>query len=80
MQEREDLAATKEQEYEILTALKEAVAVEARYILDTLKEDPTKLHRTSILTLDRLVRSYLNLRKLWGADTKKVKIEIVEIE
>jgi len=72
--------SAKKQEHEILTNLKEAVAAETQHILDTLREDPTKLHRTSILTLDRLVRIYLNLRKLWGADTKEVKIEIVEVK
>jgi len=63
-----------------LAALKEAVAIQARHILDVLEEDPSKLHRTAILTLDRLVRIYLNLRKIYGADTKEVKIEIVEVE
>ena len=72
--------SAKKQEYEILTTIKEAVAAQAHHILNTIREDPTKLHRTSILTLDRLVRIYLNLRKLWGADTKGVKIEIVEVE
>jgi hypothetical protein len=69
-----------EQGHEVLGALKEAVTLQSRHILDTLKEDPSKLHRTAILTLDRLVRIYLNLRKLYGSDTKEVKIEIVEVE
>jgi hypothetical protein len=33
-----------------------------------------------MLSLDRTVRLYAVLRKLYGADTKEVKIEIVEAE
>jgi len=33
-----------------------------------------------MLSLDRTVRLYSVLRKLYGADTKEVKIEIVEVE
>ena len=60
--------------------MKEIISALIRHILEIVKEDPSKLHRTIMLSLDRTVRLYSMLRKLYGADTKGVKIEIVEVE
>jgi hypothetical protein len=68
------------QEHEDLAALKEIISALIHHILEIVKEDPSKLHRTTMLSLDRTVRLYSVLRKLYGADTKEVKIEIVEVE
>jgi hypothetical protein len=68
------------QEHEDLAALKEIISALIHHILEIVKEDPSKLHRTTMLSLDRTVRLYSILRKLYGADTKEVKIEIVEVE
>jgi hypothetical protein len=65
---------------EDLAALREIISVLIHHILNIVKEDPSKLHRTTMLSLDRTVRLYAVLRKLYGADTKEVKIEIVEAE
>jgi hypothetical protein len=67
-------------EHEDLAALKEIISALIHHILEIVKEDPSKLHRTTMLSLDRTVRLYSVLRKLYGADTKEVKIEIVEVE
>jgi hypothetical protein len=68
------------QEHEDLAALKEIISALIHHILEIVKDDPSKLHRTTMLSLDRTVRLYSILRKLYGADTKEVKIEIVEVE
>jgi hypothetical protein len=63
-----------------MAALKEIISALIHHILNIVKEDPSKLHRTTMLSLDRIVRIYIVFRKLHGADTKEVKIEIVETE
>jgi hypothetical protein len=63
-----------------MSALREIISALIRHILNIVKEDPSKLHRTTMLSLDRTVRLYAVLRKLYGVDTKEVKIEIVEAE
>jgi hypothetical protein len=62
-----------------LAALREIISALIHHILDIVREDPSKLHRTTMLSLDRTVRLYAILRKLYGADTKEVRIEIVEV-
>jgi len=63
-----------------MAALREIISALIRHILNIVKEDPSKLHRTTMLSLDRTVRLYAVLRKLYGVDTKEVKIEIAEVE
>ncbi len=67
------------QEHEDLEALKEIISLLIRHILEIIKTDPSKLHRTTMLSLDRTVRLYSILRKLYGADKKEIKIEIEEV-
>jgi hypothetical protein len=67
-------------EHEDMAALREIMSALIRHILNIVKEDPSKLHRTTMLSLDRTVRLYAVLRKLYGVDSKEVKIEIVEVE
>jgi hypothetical protein len=62
-----------------LVLLREIISTLIRHILNILKEDPSKLHRTTMMSLDRSVRLYALLRKLYGAETKEVKIEIEEV-
>jgi len=68
------------QGYEDLEALREIISALIEHILRIVKEDPSKLHRTTMLSLDRTVRLYAMLRKLYGSDTKEVKIIIEEVE
>ncbi len=67
------------QEHEDLSLLREIISTLIRHILNILQEDPTKLHRTTMMSLDRSVRLYALLRKLYGAEKKEVKIEIEEV-
>jgi len=64
---------------EDLALLREIISTLIRHILNILQEDPSKLHRTTMMSLDRSVRLYALLRKLYGAETKEVKIEIEEV-
>jgi len=67
------------QGHEDLVALREIISLLIRHILEIIKNDPSKLHRTTMLSLDRSVRLYAILRKLYGADTKEIKIQIEEV-
>ncbi len=67
------------QGHEDLEALKEIISLLIKHILEIIKNDPSKLHRTTMLSLDRSVRLYSILRKLYGADKKEIKIEIEEV-
>jgi hypothetical protein len=67
------------QGHDDLALLREIISTLIRHILNILKEDPSKLHRTTMMSLDRSVRLYALLRKLYGAETKEVKIEIEEV-
>lgn len=67
------------QGHDDLTLLREIISTLIRHILNILQEDPSKLHRTTMMSLDRSVRLYALLRKLYGAETKEVKIEIEEV-
>jgi len=67
------------QGHDDLVLLREIISTLIRHILNILKEDPSKLHRTTMMSLDRSVRLYALLRKLYGAETKEVKIEIEEV-
>jgi tRNA splicing ligase len=67
------------QGHEDLAALRVIISLLIRHILEIIKNDPSKLHRTTMLSLDRSVRLYAILRKLYGADTKEIKIQIEEV-
>jgi tRNA splicing ligase len=67
------------QGHEDLAALREIISLLIKHILEIIKNDPSKLHRTTMLSLDRSVRLYSILRKLYGADTKEIKIQIEEV-
>jgi len=67
------------QGHDDLALLREIISTLIRHILNILQEDPSKLHRTTMMSLDRSVRLYALLRKLYGAETKEVKIEIEEV-
>jgi hypothetical protein len=67
------------QEHEDLAALKEIISALIKHILNIVQNDPSKLHRTPILSLERSVKLYLVLRKLYGADEKELRIEIEEV-
>jgi hypothetical protein len=67
------------QGHDDLALLREIISTLIRHILNILQEDPSKLHRTTMMSLDRSVRLYALLRKLYGAETKDVKIEIEEV-
>jgi tRNA splicing ligase len=67
------------QGHEDLVALREIISLLIKHILEIIRNDPSKLHRTTMLSLDRSVRLYSILRKLYGADTKEIKIQIEEV-
>jgi len=62
--------------YSDLKRLKLAISRQIKYIADTIKENPNKLHRNATLALSRLLKTYLELRKLYAGDSKEVKITV----
>jgi hypothetical protein len=59
-----------------LKKLKLAISRQIKYIADTIKKNPSGLHRNATITLGRLLKTYLELRKLYAGDSKEVKITI----
>ena len=62
--------------YSDLKRLKQAISRQIKYIADTIKENPSGLHRNATLALSRMLKTYLELRKLYAGDSKEVKITI----
>ena len=62
--------------YSDLKRLKQAISRQIKYIADTIKKNPSGLHRNATITLGRLLKTYLELRKLYAGDSKEVKITI----
>jgi len=59
-----------------LKKLKVAISKQIKYITETIKTNPSGLHRNATITLTRLLKTYLELRKLYAGDSKEVKITI----
>lgn len=59
-----------------LKRLKLAISRQIKYIADTIKKNPNGLHRNATITLGRLLKTYLELRKLYAGDSKEVKITV----
>jgi hypothetical protein len=59
-----------------LKKLKLAISRQIKYIAETIKTNPSGLHRNATITLARLLKTYLELRKLYAGDSKEVKISI----
>jgi|YNPBryunderm2012_1023409.scaffolds.fasta_scaffold24329_2 hypothetical protein len=59
-----------------LKRLKLAISRQIKYIADTIKKNPSGLHRNATITLGRLLKTYLELRKLYAGDSKEVKITV----
>jgi hypothetical protein len=62
--------------YSDLKRLKQAISRQIKYIADTIKKNPSGLHRNATITLGRLLKTYLELRKLYAGDSKEVKITV----
>ncbi len=63
-----------------LKRLKLAISRQIKYIADTIKKNPGSLHRNATITLSRLLKTYLDMRRLYAGDSKEVKITIELVE
>jgi hypothetical protein len=45
-----------------------------------MREDPSKVTRNMTVGLDRFIRMYVTLIKLYGAEEKEVKIRIILVD
>jgi hypothetical protein len=59
-----------------LENLRTALSKQIEFIAQKIEEDPSKLHRSATLTAERLLKMYLQLRKLYAGDKKDVKITV----
>jgi hypothetical protein len=62
--------------HEDLENLRTALSKQIEFIAQKIEEDPGKLHRSATLTAERLLKIYLELRKLYAGDKKDVKITV----
>ncbi len=59
-----------------LKRLKKAISKQIKFVSDIISKDPSNLHRSQVLALERLLRIYLQIRKLYAGDSKEVKITV----
>ncbi len=45
-----------------------------------MREDPSNVTRNMTVGLDRFIRMYVTLTKLYGAEDKEVKIRIIQVD
>jgi hypothetical protein len=45
-----------------------------------MREDPNKVTRNMTVGLDRFIRMYVTLTKLYGSEDKEVKIRIIQVD
>ncbi len=45
-----------------------------------MRDDPSKINRNMTVGLDRFVKIYVTLMKLFGTEDKEVKIRIIQVD
>lgn len=63
-----------------LKKLKKAISKQIKFVSTIIAQDPSKLHRSHVLALERLLRIYLQIRQLYAGDSKEVKITVELID
>jgi hypothetical protein len=70
----------KSKAYKDIQRLREIISIQIQHIHKTMREDPSKVTRNMTVGLDRFIRMYVTLIKLYGAEEKEVKIRIIQVD